>query len=233
MSAIICIIGTKGGSGKTTMSHMLCHGLNLLGRRTACVMTDEYREPLRPEGRRYVMADARSPEAREKVVEKLRAMSGWIGVLDGGANRTDTDISLYEMSDVILLPFRDSPEDLRIVMHDLELFPRAYAVPSQWPRNKWALDAANRMIETLPAEFRERVLAPVWAVSSSKLLLQTRPPESMPTPLNNACRALARQVLDLAEEADDGKVSDALAEAASGSAASAGLGSYTPVMTRH
>ncbi|MDQ8023923.1 MAG: hypothetical protein REI94_18935 [Moraxellaceae bacterium] len=218
MSVIICIIGTKGGSGKTTMSHLLCHGLTLLGRRAACVMTDEYREPLRPESRRYVLADARSPEAREKVIEKLRDLRGWVGVLDGGANRTETDISLYDMSDVVLLPFRDSAEDLRIVMHDLELFPRAYALPSQWPRNKWAQDAANRLIETMPADMRARILPPVWAISSSKLLLQTQPPEALPTPLNNAARSLARQIMDLVEE-DDEKVSDALAEASASSAA--------------
>ncbi|MEC5399444.1 hypothetical protein [Uliginosibacterium sp. H1] len=232
MSAIICIIGTKGGSGKTTMTHLLCHGLTLLGRRAACVMTDEYREPLRPEGRRYVLADARSPEAREKVVDKLRDLRGWVGVLDGGANRTETDISLYEMSDVVLLPFRDSAEDLRIVMHDLELFPRAYAVPSQWPRNKWAQDAANRLIETMPEEMRARILPPVWAISSSKLLLQTQPPENLPTPLNNAARGLARQVMNLVED-DDEKVSDALAEASAGSAAPTPRSLIAGTETRH
>ena len=231
MSAIICIIGTKGGSGKTTMSHMLCHGLTLLGRRAACVMTDEYRDPLRPESRRYVMADARSPEAREKVIDKLRDLRGWVGVLDGGANRTETDISLYEMSDVVLLPFRDSAEDMRIVMHDLELFPRAYAIPSQWPRNKWSQDAANRMIEALPESMRTRILPPVWAISSSKLLLQTKPPETLPTPLNNAARSLARQVMNLVEE-DDEKVSDVLAKASATSATPSSRGA-TPAATPH
>lgn len=218
MSEIICIIGTKGGTGKTTLSHMLCHGLTLIGRRAACVMTDEYREPLRPEGRRYVMADARSAEAREKVVDKLRELPGWIGVLDGGANRTDTDIALYDLSDLVLLPFRDSPEDLRTVMHDLELFPRAFAIPSQWPRNKWQQEAANKMLEELPAEHRERVLAPVFALSASKLLLQIHPPGSLPAALNTACRQLAQQVLEMVEGSDE-EVSTALAKAAAPAAA--------------
>lgn len=209
MAEIICIIGTKGGSGKTTISHLLCHGLTLLGRRAACVMTDEYREPLRPEGRRYIMADARSPQAREKVVAKLRELSGWIGVLDGGANRTETDISLYEMSDLVLLPFRDSAEDLRIVMHDLELFPRALALPSQWPRNKWAQDAADSLVASMPEELQARVLDPVYAVAASKLLLTVRPPEALPAPLNHAARSLAQQVMDLLAD-DEDEVSQAL-----------------------
>lgn len=213
MAEIICVIGTKGGTGKTTLSHMLCHGLTLLARKSACVMTDEYREPLRPEGRRYVTADARSEDARGRVVGKLRELPGWVGVLDGGANRTETDISLYELSDIVLLPFRDSPEDLRTVMHDLELFPRAFALPSQWPRNKWQMESANRLIESMPADFRERVLPPVFAISSSKLFLQIRPPENLPSPLNNACRSLARSVMELIES-DEEEVSSVLAEAA-------------------
>jgi len=213
MAEIICIIGTKGGTGKTSLSHMLCHGLTLVGRRAACIMTDEYREPLRPEGRRYVMADARSPEAREKVVDKLRELPGWVGVLDGGANRTSTDIALYDMSDIVLLPFRDSPEDLRTIMHDLELFPRAFAIPSQWPRNKWQHEAADKMLASLPAEHQERILPPVFALSASKLLLQTRPPEALPAALNSACKQLANLLLDMMEGSDE-DVSTALAQAA-------------------
>lgn len=219
MAEIICIIGTKGGTGKTTLSHMLCHGLTLIGRRAACVMTDEYREPLRPEGRGYVMADARSPDAREKVVEKLRELPGWVGVLDGGANRTDTDISLYDLSDIVLLPFRDSPEDLRTVMHDLELFPRAFAIPSQWPCNKWQKEAADKLVASLPMEFQPRILEPVFAISSSKQLLQIRPPENLPAALNKVARKLAHQILDEVEGSEE-TVLNALAQAVSHSAGS-------------
>ncbi|MFA9440043.1 hypothetical protein ACDA63_10430 [Uliginosibacterium sp. sgz301328] len=213
MAEIICIIGTKGGTGKTTLSHLLCHGLGLLGRRTACVMTDEYRDPLPPQGRRYIMADARSPQARTKVVEKLKELPGWMGVLDGGANRTDTDISLYEMSDLVLLPFRDSPEDLRTVMHDLELFPRAFALPSQWPKNKWQKEAAAKLIATMPADMQDRVLSPTYAVSASKLLLQSTPPEALPAALNNAAKAVACQVIDILGD-DVAAVEASLREAA-------------------
>jgi chromosome partitioning protein len=200
MAEIICIIGTKGGSGKTTLSHMLCHGLHLLDRKGVCVMTDEYRIPLRPENRHYVTADARSPEARRKVIDKLKQLNQWIGVLDGGANRTSTDVALYELANVVLLPFRDSAEDLRVVMHDMERFPRAYALPSQWPTNRWQLETAERLIQTMPEFLRQRILDPVNAVSASKQLLQAVPPEVLPLPLNNTARAFARQVLSLLEQ---------------------------------
>jgi chromosome partitioning protein len=203
MAEIICVIGNKGGTGKTTLSHMLCHGLALLGRRAACVMTDEMREPLRAEGRRYVVADARSAKAREQMMDKLRKLPGWIGVLDGGANRTDTDIALYELSNLVLLPFRDSAEDLRTVIQDLERFPRAHALPSQWPHNRWQLEAADRLIATMPSHLRARVLPPVMAVSASKLLLQAQVPDQLPTAVNNSTRALAQMILDMTEHKEN------------------------------
>lgn len=199
MAQIICIIGNKGGTGKTTVSHMLAQGFGLLGQRSACVLTDTAREPLSPEGRRYLTADARSPEALGKVMDKLRTLNGWMGVIDGGGNRSETDRRLYSLADLVLLPFRDSHEDIRTVVKDLELFPRAWALPSQWPSNPWQREAAARTIGTQLAGFRDRLLEPVSALSSSKLLLQKQVPAQLPTPLANACRSLARQVLDLLE----------------------------------
>ena len=118
MAEIICVIGNKGGTGKTTLSHMLCQGLGLLGQRAACVLTDTTREPLVPAGRRYLIADARTRDSLTKVVDKLRTLDDWIGVIDGGGNRTEMDRKLYALSDIVLLPFRESHEDIRTVLRD-------------------------------------------------------------------------------------------------------------------
>lgn len=199
MAEIICVIGNKGGTGKTTLSHMLCQGLGLLGQRAACVLTDTSREPLIPTGRRYVLADARTRESLTKVVDKLRTLENWIGVIDGGGNRTEMDRKLYALSDLVLLPFRESHEDIRTVLRDLEMFPRAYAIPTQWPTNPWQREAADRSVARLLGAHRDRILRPVNALSSTKLLLQKQLPEQLPTPLANACRAVARQLLEVLE----------------------------------
>ncbi|MDR1853379.1 MAG: hypothetical protein LBR05_00535 [Azoarcus sp.] len=199
MAKIICVLGNKGGTGKTTLSHMLCQGLGLLGHRAACILTDVSREPLSPNGRRYITADARNADALTKVIDKLRSLDDWIGVVDGAGNRTDMDRKLYALADIVLLPFRDSHEDIRTVVRDLDMFPRAYAVPAQWPGNPWQRDAADRNVARLMGDFRHRILKPVVALSSSKLLLQKQVPEQMPSPLNRGCRALAREVLDVME----------------------------------
>lgn len=197
MADIVCVIGNKGGTGKTTLSHMLCQGMGLLGQRSVCVLTDTHREPLAPAGRRYLVADARSREALAKVVDKIRSLDAWLGVIDGGGNRTEMDRKLYGLADLVLLPFRDSHEDIRTVIRDLEMFPRAYAIPAQWPTNPWARESAERAVAEMLAPYRDRILDPIHSLAASKLLLQRQLPPSLPTPLANASRAAARQVLDL------------------------------------
>ena len=197
MADIICVIGNKGGTGKTTLSHMLCQGMGLLSKRSVCVLTDTHRDPLDPKGRRYLTADARTREALVKVVDKIRSLSAWLGVIDGGGNRSEMDRKLYGLADLVLLPFRDSHEDIRTVIRDLELFPRAYAIPMQWPTNAWQREAAENTVAEHLAPYRDRILEPVFSLSATKLLLQNQLPGALPTPLVNACRGMAHQVLDL------------------------------------
>jgi len=195
MAILIAIIGNKGGTGKTTLSHLLCHGLGLLGYKSACLITDTAREPLNPEGRRYVIADARSPATLERIVAKLRTLDDWIGVLDGGGNRPEVDKRLYALADLALLPFRESAEDIRTVIRDLAHYPRAYAVPSQWPvSNRWQQQAADKLVAQMMTPYRDR---PVPALSATKLLLLKQIPAHLPTPLNNAARQFARQMVEL------------------------------------
>jgi hypothetical protein len=204
MAYIVCIIGNKGGTGKTTLTHLLAHGLGLLDQRAVAVLTEQEREPLTKTHRTYLPVDARTPEALARVTAKLKAVDGWFGIVDGGGNRPDMDQKLSALADLVLLPFRDSHEDFRTVTRDLDRFPHAYAVPSQWPTNVWQLEAANRMVAEQLADVAPRVLAPLSAVSATKLLLQIEAPESLPTQVNNAARMLAWRVIELLDAKLDG-----------------------------
>ena len=57
----------------------------------------------------------------------------------------------------------------------------------------------ERTLDELMQDYRPRLLDPVYAVSASKLLLETQVPPRLPTMLNNVCRGLARQVLERLE----------------------------------
>lgn len=197
MADIVSIIGNKGGTGKTTLSHLLAYGIGLLEQRAIAVLTDSLREPLDPKGRNYVIADARTPEALKKVTQKIQSISGWVGIIDGGGNRLNMDIVLYQSSDLVLLPFRDSQEDIRTVMGDMELFPNAYALPSQWPTVDWQREAANRMVKKKLYDYRHRVLPPINIAPNTKLLLQKKIPSQLPVSLKNMARAFAAQILKL------------------------------------
>jgi chromosome partitioning protein len=192
---LICVIGNKGGTGKTSITHMLCHGFGLLGMRSIAVLTDTTREPLLRGNRAYTPLDGRTPEKLEKILAKLESMPDWIGVIDGGANRPEMDSQLYGLSNLVLLPFRDSHEDIRTVRHDLENYPEAFGIPSQWPKNPWQQMAAEKTLDELMQDYRPRLLDPVYTVSSSKLLLESQVPPDLPTVLNNVCRGLAKQAL--------------------------------------
>jgi len=196
MERIICVIGNKGGTGKTSITHMLCHGLGLLGKRSIAVLTDAEREPLSRGIRRYTPLDGRSPDKLKEIIGKLEAKPNWLAVIDGGGNRPEMDRKFYEMSGLVLLPFRESHEDIRTVRNDLDAFPEAYGIPSQWPTNPWQQMAAERTLDEMMQDYRPRLLDPVYAVSASKLLLEDQVPPNLPTMLNNVCRSLAWQVLE-------------------------------------
>lgn len=205
MERIICVIGNKGGTGKTSITHMLCHGFGLLGKRSIAVLTDIEREPLSRGIRRYTPLDGRSPDKLQEIIDKLEAKPKWLAVIDGGGNRPEMDRQFYDMSGLVLLPFRDSHEDIRTVRNDLDTFPEAYGIPSQWPTNPWQQMTAERTLDEMMQDYRPRLLDPVYAVSASKLLLEDQVPPNLPTMLNNVCRSLAWQVLarmNLPEEAD-------------------------------
>lgn len=197
MAHIISIIGNKGGTGKTTLSHMLAHGLGLFDRRAVALLTDTYRDNLSKRNRNYLPFDARAPENLRKAATKLSMVENWIGVVDGGGNRPEMDEQLADMASLVLLPFRDSHEDIRTVKRDLDRFPNAYALPSQWPTNRWAEGAAQRSVNALLGDYQHRLLAPVYALSASKLFLQHELPSGLPSQVNNACREIAIQVMEL------------------------------------
>jgi len=197
MAQIVCILGNKGGTGKTTLSHMISHGMALLGKRVVCVLTDLERERLSKDGRRYLPFDAREPGNLSKVVATLNHVDDWFGVIDGGGNRPDIDSHLANQADLVLLPFRDSHEDMRTVLRDLEWMPRAWGLPSQWPTDEPARREAEASVSLLLGDYQHRLLDPIPHLHATKLLLQNRIPRTLPWQLTNACLELAMQVFEL------------------------------------
>jgi len=193
----ICVSGSKGGTGKTTLVHMLSRGFELLGQRSVCIVSNADRDSWNRKGLRYRSVETRNQNELAVLVDEIRSTPHELGVFDGESNTPMLDQELYGLADLVLLPFRDSHEDLRIVLRDLEKFPRAYAVPSQWPTNQWQQRVAGRQLQEILGQHQSRILDPVYALSPTKLLLQNRVPENLPSSVNEACRSFAYQVLNL------------------------------------
>ena len=180
----ICVIGDKGGMEKTTLAHMLSHGFGLLGQRSICVVNKANRESRSHQEVHHRCVGAQNQDQLTALAEDIRNNPLELGVIDCESNNPMLDQKLYGLLDHVLLPFRDSHEDLRMVLRDLEKFSRAYAVPSQRHTSQRQQRAAGRHLQKLPGQHQSRILRPVYALSPTKLLLQSRIQESTPNSVN-------------------------------------------------
>ena len=85
MAKTIVLGGDKGGSGKTTSSHAIAHGLAMYGIKAFHISTDPRREILPPEARRYATLDGRDPRTLGTILDRLAAIKGAVALIDGAA----------------------------------------------------------------------------------------------------------------------------------------------------
>ena len=196
MSKFVYVGGKKGGTTKTTSSHLLCLGAILRGEPAAYVLTDPTRY-VKAEGRPYGVLDGRDPRRLAQIIDASRnTHNGWL-IVDGGGNRPEFDSELNDAADLTLLPFRASEEDLDTVSHDLGVLRGSLAWPSAWPTNRHAGQAAQFYIDGLAKAFPGRVLPePIYFVNSAAELLGASL-DSPSTPVRNA----ARRAFDVMAEA--------------------------------
>lgn len=171
MSYSVFIGGQKGGSTKTTTSHLICLGAILHKQPAAYVLTDPKRQ-LKEEGRPYSVLDGREPGELAKILSVIDThRNGW-WIFDGGGNRPAFDAEMARLADLVILPFRDSEEDLEAVTRDLHDYPNALAWPCAWPTNDKAKLVAQPFIDALSIAFPLRVITPpLYFVNSAKELL--------------------------------------------------------------
>lgn len=194
---IVTFAGRKGGTGKTTNSHATAHGLTMLGMPSAYVLTDKRQLPS-DEHRVYTIIDGRTTGQLEQAVATAKQHDGaGVLVIDGGGNREAVDELLISVSDVVILPFGASDDDVATIAEDMARFDTAWALPSNWPNNNKAKEIDSGYIEKLAELYPTRLLKPMAATHSVRdLVLQGFNGLLLP-PAQRYCRALARQVLDV------------------------------------
>lgn len=195
MSHSIYFGGRKGGATKTATSHLVCLGAILHRQPAAYVLTDPDRL-LKEEGRPYSVLDGRDPAELAKILDAIDShRNGW-WIIDGGGNRPAFDAEMTQHVDLVILPFRDSEEDLEAVTRDLHAYPQALAWPCAWPTNDKARLAAKHYIDALEMAFPGRVIkTPLFFVNSAKELLGA----SLDNP-STPTRSAARRAFDIVSD---------------------------------
>ena len=203
MKIIISVVGIKGGNGKSTTSQTLAFGIAKLGHFSFLMSTD----PRRREGREiqdnrgYINLDGRTENGSvERISDFLAFDEGnelAVLVIDGGANESrELDKSLAEISDIVLIPFMRSPDDLDSAKIELTVHENAYGLPNRWPTNVMSLQKANKYLETHLSEFTKRILRPNFDCNATIDLLGDADSITAST-LNSVAKKLATQVLEV------------------------------------
>lgn len=193
MSHTVVFAGDKGGSGKTTTSHALCHGLGLHGIRAIHVTTDPRRLVLAPDPRRYATVDGREVRQLAAIIDQLAERDDCVLVIDGGGGRPDVDQVLAKAGDLTLVPFLHGAEDMRVAAGDLDRLPHALGLPNRWPTSTWAREAAERELGRRMDGYAPRLLSPLNEINGLISLVS----EDGPGPrINGACKTFALRILD-------------------------------------
>jgi chromosome partitioning protein len=151
MAKVVAVVGTKGGSGKSSIAHLLGHGAGSLPRMVpAVVLTTDRGERVRTDPRRYVTEDARTPDALIAHVERLLPVERLLIVVDGAAAREDIDAVVADVADVAVLPFGPAEQDVERALDDMARMPKAVALPNRWPRHPGTAKRARHWLEMVP-----------------------------------------------------------------------------------
>jgi chromosome partitioning protein len=193
MASIIVIAGDKGGCGKTTTSHAICHGLAMYGIHAYHISTDPRRDILPADARRYATFDGRDPHALGAMVDRLAEMNPAVAVIDGGGGRPEVDAVLSQVADLTILPFMQSQTDMRVVRADMDRLADAVGLPNRWPTSRWARDVADNELAAELGGYMPRIMSPVPEINGYISLLK----DSGATPkIGSPCKQLALRVLE-------------------------------------
>ena len=151
MAKVIALAGSKGGSGKSTLSHLLAHGAGSLARAIpAAVVTTDPEDRLLEDQRRYLVVNGRTPARLADELERLLPVGRPLVVIDGAAARSDLDAVVSRVADLVVVPYGPSAQDAERAAANLQALPRAVALPNRWPTHLGTAKRARRWLAAVP-----------------------------------------------------------------------------------
>jgi MinD superfamily P-loop ATPase len=130
---IVAFFGSKGGTGKSTLAHLLAYGASL-NKQTALVVHTDEREPEVHQERPYHYFDGRDPERLYALLERAKAPENkGLCILDGAGNRPGVAKVLAKAADLVLIPCGIGGQDAPMALSDLERMPGSWVVVNRFP----------------------------------------------------------------------------------------------------
>lgn len=112
----VAIVSSKGGTGKTSLAHLLALGAAWKNIPSYLMHTDN-RDPITVQGRPYLYYDARTPETLAALVQAAINQHG-LCIIDGGGNRPDFDNWIAQYVDLVLIPVTPDQEATKLAQAD-------------------------------------------------------------------------------------------------------------------
>ena len=155
MARVIAFAGSKGGTGKSTLSHLAAHGAGSLAKPIpTVVVTTDPEDALAKGDRRYVVVDGRSPPLLADQLQRMLGVERLLVIVDGVANRSDVDRVLGEVADLVIIPYGPSAQDGARAAANLEALPVAVGMPNRWPTHPGVAKRSRRWLEAVPSDRR-------------------------------------------------------------------------------
>lgn len=140
----------------------MAFGLSQLGFGVIHASTDSIRTIKSAEKRPYNTYSAKTDEELKEVVDKFSkypeiADQHLFLIIDGGANKHKLDESLSSISDLVLIPVKDSFDDYEAAVLDLQRLPRSFAIRTAWPYEYKRIPLAEAELATAFGELTGRL----------------------------------------------------------------------------
>jgi hypothetical protein len=184
---VISVLGRKGGSGKTLVSHFISLGFGSIGFDTVMLQTDVRcgRPTERIDNRPYWLTSiVGDPEKDKKIMReayvRTERIPNSVLVVDGGANRRAVDYFIAETSHIILIPVGCSEEDIAVAESDYDDLsehlikkgkkPSIYYILNRWPGDARRLEVVmKRRIVNKFLDANEKKRFPIAVVDMNSL----------------------------------------------------------------
>lgn len=196
----VAIISPKGGTGKSTLSHLLAYGAAWRQVPAYLLHTDE-RDPMVVDGRPYAYIDARDPETLSRVMGSMVNSNG-LCVVDGGGNRPDFDRWIAEYVDLVLIPATADTEAIDLAMATMDKLERAGMNNIRFVLNMVSTNEKARLRDFQHYFSKLDTEKIIGQVKEAKAVKRLREPDkenpfvTLPSNINNLARSMYELVAD-------------------------------------